>query len=238
MSASAQRPVPAWLTLAQPLLLLAYIPLAHFSVVYAEPRLVALALGAVVMGFVLEGLWRPSWRAWLVFLPLAGLLVWWSSMPKIALALLLVPVLFLGMFCWVFARTLRPGRVPLISRIVAAMEGGSVDQLAPDLRRYARNLTVIWALALGGLGLVNLLLALIAAPGGLLAQIGIQPAWQVSDTQWSWFANVANYGVVGLIFVIEYLYRAHRFPGRYKSPLDFVRRAAALGPATWRELLR
>ncbi|MDO5609776.1 MAG: ketosynthase [Pseudomonadota bacterium] len=238
MSGSPERPTPVLLALAQPLLLLAYVPLAHLSVLYADPRLVAAALAVIVLGFLLDGLWQCSRRAWLGLLLAAALLLWGAARPGFSLALLLVPVVFLGMFSWLFTRTLLPGRTPLISRIVAAMEGDADGQLSPELYRYSRNLTVIWALALGLLALSNLLLALIAVPGGLLAELGIRPVVQVSDRQWSWFANIVNYGVVGLIFVIEYICRAHRFPGRYKSPLDFIRRAAALGPVKWRELLR
>lgn len=238
MSGLPERTTPALLALAQPLLLLAYVPLAHLSVLRTDSRLVAVALGVIVLGFLLDGLWRCRPGAWLALLSAAALLLWGASSPRLSLALLLVPVVFLGMFGWVFTRTLLPGRTPLISRIVTAMEGGADGRLTPALYRYSRNLTVIWALTLGLLALINLLLALIAVPGGVLAQIGVNPVVQVSDAQWSWFANIVNYGVVGLIFVIEYIVRSRRFPGRYKSPLDFAHRAAALGPEKWRELLR
>ena len=73
---------------------------------------------------------------------------------------------------------------------------------------------------------------------GILPTLGIQPAATVTDAQWSWFANWINYGLVGLIFIAEFLYRKRRFPGRYKSLLDFGRKVAGLGPAFWRDLLK
>jgi hypothetical protein len=72
----------------------------------------------------------------------------------------------------------------------------------------------------------------------LLASVGVTPPWTVSEAQWSWFANILNYGIVGGFFVAEYLVRKRRFPGRYHSLLDFLQRMARLGPAFWRQLLQ
>ena len=84
---------------------------------------------------------------------------------------------------------------------------------------------------------MNLVLALVAVPRGLLATFGVAAPFAVTEAQWSWFANWLDYGLVGVLFVVEYLVRKHRFPGRYHSFSDFLRRMAALGPAFWRTLL-
>ena len=85
---------------------------------------------------------------------------------------------------------------------------------------------------------INLVLASLATPGGLLARVGIAPPWPISDGQWSWFANWLNYGLVGAVFAVEFAYRKRRFPGRYKNAADFIRRMTTLEPAFWRDLFK
>ncbi len=89
---------------------------------------------------------------------------------------------------------------------------------------------------LGVLALVNLTLALLAVPNGLLASVGIASPLPVTRTQWSWCANVMNYGVVAGFFWAEFRYRQRLFPGRYHNLLDFLRRMARLGPSFWRDV--
>src|SRR3546814_17960566 len=79
---------------------------------------------------------------------------------------------------------------------------------------------------------------MLAVPDGLLAILGLSSPLPISRTQWSWFANICNYGIVGGFFIAEYQYRKRHFPGRYDSFLHFLRKMAALGPAFWRDFLR
>jgi uncharacterized membrane protein len=190
--------------------------------------------------------------AMLLAAPLAARRAWaWLALPlalaachalyragHAGLPLLLAPVAFVAAVAWVFLRSLRSPRGALITRIVAALDGCTVATLAPELVAYSRGLTLAWALALGALGTINLLLALVAVPGGLLDGVGIAPPLAITRAQWSWFANLANYGIVGGFFAIEFAWRKHRFPGRYHSFAGFVRQMAALGPDFWRTLLR
>src|SRR3546814_13737280 len=76
------------------------------------------------------------------------------------------------------------------------------------------------------------------SPDGLLAILGLSSPLPISRTQWSWFANICNYGIVGGFFIAEYQYRKRHFPGRYDSLLHFLRKMSALGPAVWRAFLR
>nr|WP_255682311.1 ketosynthase [Luteimonas sp. BDR2-5] len=181
---------------------------------------------------------RRTW-AWLALPPvLWGAWALYAS-GHAALPLLLVPVVFVLAIAWVFGRTLRAGSTPLITRIVAGIEGaGSADALDPALRRYTRNLTAAWAIVLLGMAGANLALALVASPGGLLESLGLRSPWPITREQWSLFANLLNYGVIGGFFVVEYALRKRRFPGRYRSFVDFLRKLAGLGPVFWRDLLR
>lgn len=220
------------------LLAVAYPFLAHAASLRESGALAALALGTIVGMALAEGLLARRWQSWLGLLVAVVLLVLLARSRFAFVPLLLVPVAFIGMIAWWFARTLRSGQVPLITRIVAALDGRPPQRLEPELQRYARRLTWGWALVLALLAACNLLLAMLAVPDGLLAQVGIASPLPVTETQWSWFANGANYGLVGGFFALEFLYRQHRFPGRYRNFADFARRVAALGPAFWRDLLR
>ncbi len=220
------------------LLALAYPWLAHAASTRGSSDLAIVALADLALVILLDPLLRLRGWAWITALLVALGLARLASSAHALLPLLLVPVAVLAFIAWMFGRTLRAGRVPLISRIVAALEAMPAAQLAPELQRYTRRLTAAWAGMLAALALANLLLALVAVPRGLLASVGIVAPWVVTETQWSWIANLLNYGLVAGFFVGEYLFRKRVFPGRYRNFIDFMRRMGSLGPAFWATLLR
>jgi uncharacterized membrane protein len=153
--------------------------------------------------------------------------------------LLAPPVVFLALVGWFFGRTLRPGRVPLITQIVVALNGQAGLPMTPALYRYTRRLTAVWAALLALLAAINLVLALCAVPGGALAQFGYRPPLAVSHEQWSWVANILNYGIVALVFTGEYVLRKRLFPQRpYRNFLQFLQQMAQLGPRFWSKVMR
>ena len=86
---------------------------------------------------------------------------------------------------------------------------------------------------------MNLALALLASPGGLLLAAGMQPSLTVPRETWSLFANLMNYLVVACFFLAEYAYRRRRFPEQpYAGLLDFLRRAGAVTPAVLASIRR
>jgi len=220
------------------LLALAYPWLAHAASTRGSSALAIVALADLALVILLDPLLRLRGWAWISALLVALGLARLALSAHALLPLLLVPVAVLAFIAWMFGRTLRDGRVPLISRIVAALEAMPATQLAPDLQRYTRRLTAAWAGLLAALALVNLLLALVAVPRGLLASAGIAAPWVVTEAQWSWCANLLNYGLVVGFFVGEYQFRKRVFPGRYSSFIHFMRRMGSLGPAFWATLLR
>jgi hypothetical protein len=222
----------------QLLLALAYSALVHAASALDQPALASAALVVlVVLLLVAPLLHRRAW-AWLA---LPVLLLGVHALHRaglVAVPILLVPVAFIALVGWWFGRSLRPGRVPLICKVVAAMEDTTLEAMEPALRAYARSLTAAWAWLLGLLSLANLLLALVAVPDGLLARLGVAAPVTVTQTQWSWWANLLNYGLMGLFFLVEYQFRKRRFTPTDGSFLLFARRMMALGPAFWRDFLR
>jgi len=219
-------------------LVVAYFGLAHAASARHDPVLAALALGDIAAIVMLEPLLRGSARAWGIAALVAAALVALARMPFTPQVLLLVPVAIVALVAWTFGRTLRAGHVPLITRMVTALDGVPLHEIAPELKSYTRALTATWAILLTVLAIADLVLALCAVPGGLLDGMGIAPPVAVPHAAWSWFANGVTYVLIGGLFVGEYHYRVRRFPGRYTGFLDFLHKMGRLGPGFWRETLR
>lgn len=229
--------------LARLLLALAYPWLAHAATTGGSSALAAVALADIALIVLLEPLLQRRRWAWLSLAAVAVVLWRLAHSPHALLPLLLVPVAFIALVAWTFGRTLRAGRTPLVTRMMLALEhpSSSSDPAMPiDPRQldYTRRLTVVWSATLGLLALANLVLALVAVPRGLLASVGAAAPFVVTEAQWSWFANLLNYGLIGGLFIGEFALRKRVFPGRYRSFAHFLRQLAALGPETWKQLLR
>jgi uncharacterized membrane protein len=132
-----------------------------------------------------------------------------------ALPLVFVPPVAINVgLAIVFARTLLPGREPMISRF-ARLERG---RLEADVAVYTRRLTWVWVV----------FFIVMAGIGGALAAFGLRAAW-------AWFTGLGNYLLVGVLLVGEYIYRRRRFAHyRHLPPRRFwhVVRAGFRRPAS------
>jgi uncharacterized membrane protein len=206
--------------------------LAHLAVESASPALAAagVALAAVVL--LAPGLARGNLAAWTAAVTIVSVFAIAASRRWIWLSLYLPPVLGDVFGAWLFGHTLLSGRIPLIERLVRRLHGAPDRPLDPAITRYARSLTFAWALLFGLLGATGLALALFAVPNGVLILLGFTPPVSVPQTAWSWFANVAAYGIAAGFFVLEYAYRKMRFPHQpQNSFLEFVRALLAIAPS-------
>lgn len=219
------------------LLAIAYPLLAHWASHGGGGAPAAWALADLVVFVAIDGLLALRPAAWAVTAALLAGLVALARTPYAQMLLLTPPILFNAWLAWWFARSLRAPREGLITRIVAALYDCAPRELAPELYRYTRGLTALWAAVLAFLAVANGALALIAVPDGALARLGYAPSPSITREQWSWFANIVNYGVLGAMFAGEYLVRCRRFRDRPESGFfDFLRRMARLGPRFWKEL--
>jgi uncharacterized membrane protein len=213
-------------------LALAYPFLAHAAIARSDPRLMAASLAALVAALLVPPLARGRRGAWLAALFAAALIALALRLDAAAFLLYVPPVALNLLAGLVFARTLAPGRVPLIEQFARLMHGAPLD---PRIPPYARALTTTWAVLLFSLAAIDLVLALLAVPGGVLARFGIETPLAVPQTWWSLFANFIGWALIVLLSVVEWFVRKARFPSQpYAGFAEYARRLAQLGPALWR----
>lgn len=92
---------------------------------------------------------------------------------------------------WVFGRTLRQGREPLVTGFARKVHG----TLPPYIEAYTRRVTLMWCVF-------------------FMSQIGVSSALFAfaSLDVWSLFVNMLSLPLVVLMFVVEYVYRVIRYP--------------------------
>lgn len=188
------------------------------------------SLGVLLVPLILTAWSARSALVTTVVVLLIGGLVLVARSHATVLALHLPPVVINFALAWLFGHTLARGRVPLVERLVRVLHAGE-EQIDPAIIVYARRVTLGWTLLLAALGFTNLILALCAAPDGILQALGVTPPFTVTQESWSLVANIGSYLVVAVFFVVEYAYRRRRFPQQpYRNAFEFLRRAAAAGP--------
>jgi len=175
-------------------------PLAlHAAVLHGNPWLVALISAAIAANFV----WLAARKAlpwWLIAAAAVAALAAGLMDRQIAARLAFLPPILIYVFlCWAFARTLVPGREPLVTRIARLVREG---ELPGPLVLHTRRVTWLWAVALALMAAISLALARFAEPA-----------------TWSFFTNILSYALLGALFVLEYLYRLVRYPEiRHDTP--------------------
>jgi uncharacterized membrane protein len=209
-------------------LAIAYPVLAHWAVVSRSVAVTVASVAVLALLVLLPRLAARSVVAWCLLPAIAIGLALLARADVAGLPLYAAPVLINLFVAWIFGHTLAAGQVPLIERLARLMH--EPDGISPEIERYARGVTLAWTVFLSGLALLNLTLALLATPGGVLLMMGVQPPLTVPVEVWSLFANFLNYVIAGAFFLVEYFYRQHRFPEQpYRNLLDFLQRAGRLG---------
>lgn len=192
----------AWL----PLVLLVCAALAVAGGV-SDRHALSVAAAVLLLLAWLPAVWRQrSPVAAGVWLGLAALLLVPAGMGHPVLALMALPVVIMAAVAWAFARTLRRGEEPLVTRCVRVIEGDAHLEL-PGVRAYTRGVTVFWACLLAAMAALSLLIALFAVPGGWLATLGLRPSVAVPGSLLAWYPDAGCWGVLVAAFVGEYLFR-------------------------------
>ncbi len=188
-----------------PWLFLAYPLLAHLATLLHNEVLAAVALAVFVAVPTLPLLRQGKRGAWLILVIVIAVLYGLARSGWAHYVMYLPPVLIPLSVLWLFARSLRPGDIPVVTRVATKIRG----ELPEELRIYTRQVTQYWVgiliLMAGG----SLLLALFASP-----------------ELWSLMTNIVQYLLMGSVFVLEYAYRRWRF--RHLQHESFATMIAAL----------
>jgi hypothetical protein len=195
----------------------------------------SLAAAALLLLAWLPSVWRRrSLAALSVWLALAALLLVPALTGHAELALMALPVVFLAAIGWMFARTLKRGAEPLVTRFVRVIEGEARVNL-PGVRGYTRGVTLFWACLLGAMALLSLLIALLAVPGGWLATFGVAVPFALPGSLLAWYPEAGCWIVLLAAFAGEYAYR--RWHMRH-IPHPPARRFVAQIVRRWPALMR
>lgn len=174
-----------WLVLA-----VAYLAASAFG-----HRAAALAVLGLMAGALLGGSGRQL-RGFVAGVVLAAAA--WRFAETVPYLVFIPPLAAFALLAFFFGRTLRAGSEPLISRIARKEH----PDLAADVRRYTRRLTVIWSACFAAL---------------FLAALGLAPLLPLEA--WSRWVQGLGFVVTGALFLGEYVYRRHRFPHRTRGSL-------------------
>lgn len=205
---SAVAPRVPWFTLV----LLACGLLALAGAVFQRNTL-SLAAAVLLLLAWLPRAWRHrSFAVGVAWIALAVLLLAPIASGHPEWAWMALPVVCFAAVAWMFARTLRRGREPLVTRCVRLIEGEQRVAL-PDVAAYTRGVTVFWAWLLAVMALVSLAVALFAAPGGWLALAGVEAPFALPGSVLAWYPDVGCWIVLAGAFIGEYAFRRWRLRG-------------------------
>ena len=192
--------------------IIAYPLAVHFAILNHRSYLAAILVTSVFIFYLVVAATRQSGsHAFLTALAailVAGLAFWFKEF--LIYWVYIFPVAIYLLLFWVFARTLKPGREPLITGISRLERGGVVPA---DLLGYTRALTTFWSVFFIFMAISSVLLS-------FLAPLHV----------WSYFSNVLSYVLVAAFFLLEYPFRILRFPHhQHSSPFKVMRRIALNG---------
>jgi acyl-CoA synthetase (AMP-forming)/AMP-acid ligase II/uncharacterized membrane protein len=180
----------ALLRLLQLGLTLLYPFCAHLSVHLQNPIPAIVVLAALLLSYVRIGTWikKPLFTTAVFGLVLALIII--AASYKSFAILYLPPIIITSSLLWFFARTLLPGKEPLISAIARVVFNESSD----DVKQYTRRVTELWCWFFVAMLVEIISLSVFASP-----------------FIWSLFCNLLNYLFIAVFFLAEYVYRCYRF---------------------------
>lgn len=197
---------------------------AHLTIVERFPAAIGAALCLVPLAAVgLFALRRAAHAGFVALAVAAGAVaLWlaWSGLERRFADVLFAEHVTLNLaLAFVFGRTLRAGREPLVTRFARVIHEGDIPS---EVEHYTRRVTLVWTTFF-----------LLVAGTSIALYAG---HWRVA---WSLLANVGSPVLVGLMFAIEYAVRRRALPHwRHVGLVPGIRavarhfRGARFGPAS------
>lgn len=173
-----------------PWLFFAYPLLAHLATLVHSDMLAWAAMTVFFAVPLLPALRQRKVFAWLALLAITLALSACAVTHVARYLMYLPPILIPLSVLTVFARSLRAGQTPLVTRVAQSIRGA----LPPELTTYTRHVTQWWVLILIAQVISSALLA-----------------WYATPEFWSLMTNIVQYLIIAAVFVIEYGYRRWRF---------------------------
>ena len=163
-----------------------YPVLAHIATLLHSDWLAWAALTVFFAVPLLPALLQLNKKAWLILATVMTILTV-CAMSGIERYVMYLPPIFIPLSVLVlFARSLRSGHVPIVTRVALQIRGN----LPPELEHYTRLVTQWWVVLLIGMSVSSMLLAVYATP-----------------EFWSLMTNVVQYLLLASVFLLEYLFR-------------------------------
>ena len=193
--------------------LVVYALLSNWLMVHAADHAwtVGLLFGPLLLALGAMGWRKRQWwtlGACAVLLLVLALVVWRGSVINAQRLYVLQHAALHLAIGWGFAMTLRGGEKPLITALAEVVHGRLGHTFSPALARYTRAVTVLWVGYFVGMVMTSLLLY----------------AW-VPWAWWSLFCTVITPISVGVLFVVEHLWREWRHPEFPRVSMQAIVRA-------------
>ena len=176
---------------------------AHAAIVRGISAPAGALLALVPLAILVLSLARRSaFRLAAIVLLIVGAAVAWRMFP--ALTVNFPSLFFLEyaggqlVLAFIFGRTLRKGREPLVTQFARAFHG----EMPPEVARYTRGVTIAWTI---------FFIALFAASCTLYGMGRLH--------EWSLLANIVSPLLVGTMFIVEYIVRHRMLPDLERAGL-------------------
>ena len=188
----------------------AYPLMAYVSLWLKQPIFVIAYLLLILLLVAVDKYRHQHWFTGSVLIFAIAVILYFIQQTQIHYLLYLPPILILFSLFILFSQSLSAGQTPLISRY-AKLLGGKLEERH---LRYNRSLTIVWAGFFLLMATSSILLALFS-----------------SMDVWSLFTHVISYLLIAAFFIIEFIYRKHRFAGEIEGGFfQFIRKIIKIRP--------
>jgi uncharacterized membrane protein len=159
----------------------------HFSILAGNPAWAIYWLAILLLLHVVKRLSEgKALSGWMYTLMAASAMLVLIATGGHGDVIYFLPILINLFFFAVFARSLLPGEVPLITHLATRMDG----KLSVTAIQYTRSVTVVWSVYFFAMTVVGVVLA-------AFAPVEV----------WSYFVNCLQYVLIPLMFIVEFLIR-------------------------------